>query len=49
MNFPIKILPNFFKFLIHVKKYFKFKKTSDSENLILVELNTHKSAMIGLF
>ena len=48
MNFLIKILPIFLKFLIHVKKYFKFKKISDSENLILVELNTDKSAMIGL-
>lgn len=38
----------FFKFLFHVKKFFSLDKKFDSENLILVEFNPHKPALLGL-
>ena len=38
----------FLKFLIHVYKNFRVKKTKDSKNITLVEFNTHKPAIIGI-
>ena len=38
----------FLKFLIHVYKNFRVKKTIDSKNITLVEFNTHKPAIIGI-
>ena len=38
----------FLKFLIHVYKNFRVKKTKDPKNITLVEFNTHKPAIIGI-
>ena len=38
----------YLKFLIHVYKNFRVKKTKDSKNITLVEFNTHKPAIIGI-
>jgi hypothetical protein len=37
----------FFKFILHIKNFFLPEKY-DAKNLILVEFNTHKPALIGL-
>ena len=48
MNLSSTKLLNFLKFLFHLRKNFVYRGKLEKHNLILVEFNTHKPALIGL-